>query len=182
MGRVARGGGTVAAYVWDYAGQLQLARYFWHAATVLDPAATAHDQSVQFPLCHPEPLAALFAKTGLQDVAVEAIEVPTIFRDFDDYWQPHLLGGSAIAQRYVASLDEGQRTALRERTARHVADGRGWVDPLDRPRLGRPGHHDMSGGASFFVIRDGATEAMGCGTEFEPPDSSRWSTPRRIGA
>ena len=37
MQRVARVGGTVAAYVWDYAGQMQLMRYFWDAAVALDP-------------------------------------------------------------------------------------------------------------------------------------------------
>jgi hypothetical protein len=66
-------------------------------------------------LCHPEPLAALFAGAGLRDVTVEAVVVPTLFRDFEDFWQPHLLGGSSPAQRYAASLGDGQRTALRER-------------------------------------------------------------------
>lgn len=32
MKRVARPGGTVAAYVWDYAGKMELMRYFWDAA------------------------------------------------------------------------------------------------------------------------------------------------------
>ncbi len=37
MTRVARPGGTVAAYVWDYAGRMELMRYFWDAAVELDP-------------------------------------------------------------------------------------------------------------------------------------------------
>ena len=37
--RVARPGGTVAAYVWDYAGRMELIRRFWDAAVELDPAA-----------------------------------------------------------------------------------------------------------------------------------------------
>jgi hypothetical protein len=48
-------------------------------------------------------------------VMVQAVVVPIMFQDFDDYWQPHLLGGSSPAQRYVASQGAGQRTALRER-------------------------------------------------------------------
>ena len=36
--RVTRTGGTVAVYVWDYAGEMQLMRYFWVAAATLDPA------------------------------------------------------------------------------------------------------------------------------------------------
>ena len=115
MMRAARRGGTVAAYVWDFAGERQFTRYFWQAATAFDPVAAAQDPSLQFPLCQPEPLAALFAGAGLQAVTVQAVVVPTVFRDFDDYWQPHLLDGSSPAQRYVASQGAAQRAALRER-------------------------------------------------------------------
>ena len=114
MVRAAHPGGTVAGYVWDFAGERQFQRYFWRAATALNPEAIALEQSMQFPLCHPEPLAALFSSANLQSVAVDAIDVPAVFRDLDDYWQPYLAGGSAIAQRYATSLDDEQRTALRE--------------------------------------------------------------------
>jgi len=126
MVRVARPGGTVAAYVWDYAGRMQLVRTFWQAAITLDAAAITHDQGVQCPLCQPEPLIALFTAAGLQDVTVQAIDVATVFRNFEDYWQPHVLGGSGIAQRYVSSLADGQRVALRARlqaTLPKAADG-----------------------------------------------------------
>jgi SAM-dependent methyltransferase len=115
MMRAARRGGTVAAYVWDFTGERQFTRYFWQAAAALDPAATAHYPIRQSPLCQPEPLAALFRGAGLQAVTVQAVVVPIVFRNFDDYWRPHLLGGSSPAQRYVASQGDGQRTALRER-------------------------------------------------------------------
>src|SRR5215207_1116701 len=95
MVRTARPGGTVAAYVWDLAGERQFTRYLWQAATALDPAAAAQDPSTQVSVCHPEPLAALFVGAGLQVVTVEAVVVPTVFRDFDDYWQPYLLAGSS---------------------------------------------------------------------------------------
>ena len=115
MARIARRGGTVAAYVWDFAGERQFQRYFWEAATALDPAAAPLAQSMRFALCHPEPLAALFGAVGLRDVAVQASDVPAVFRDVDDYWQPYLAGGSAAAQRYAASLGQARRDALRER-------------------------------------------------------------------
>jgi SAM-dependent methyltransferase len=114
MARATATGGTVAAYVWDPTGDGQFTRYLWRAATALDPAAAAQDPSLQAPMCRPEPLAALFAGAALQAVTVEAAVVPIVFRDFDDYWQPHLLGGSSPAQRYVASQGAGMRTALRE--------------------------------------------------------------------
>jgi SAM-dependent methyltransferase len=115
MVRAAHDGGSVAAYVWDFGGEGQFTRYFWQAATALDPAATVLDPGMQSSLCRPEPLAALFVGAGLEAVTVQAVVVPAVFRDFDDYWQPHLLGGSSPAQRYVASLGDGPRTALRER-------------------------------------------------------------------
>jgi hypothetical protein len=108
-------GGTVAAYVWDPTGEGQFTRPLWQAATMLDPAATTQDPIRHLSVCQPEPLAALFAGAGLRDVTVDAVVVPTVFRDFDDFWQPHLLGGSSPAQRYVTSLSADQRTALRER-------------------------------------------------------------------
>ncbi len=114
MARAARPGGVVAAYVWDYAGEMQLMRHFWDAAVALDPAARALDEGARFPLCRPEPLAALFRGAGLQDVEVQAIDVPTVFRDFDDYWLP-FLGGQGPAPGYARSLDEERRAALRER-------------------------------------------------------------------
>jgi SAM-dependent methyltransferase len=118
MVRAARPDGTIAGYVWDFAGERQFQRYFWRAATVLDSTAIALEQSMQFPLCQPEPLAALFASAGLQTVVVHAIDVPAVFRDLDDYLQPYLVGSSAIAQRYATAFDEERRTALREQMDR----------------------------------------------------------------
>jgi SAM-dependent methyltransferase len=111
MVRSARIGGTVASYVWDYAGEMQLMRHFWDAAVALDPAARDLDEGVRFPLCRPDALAALFRKAGLSAIETRAIDVPTVFRDFDDYWAPFL---TAQAPAYARSLDEPRRTALRD--------------------------------------------------------------------
>jgi hypothetical protein len=89
-------------------------RYFWDAAVALDPAAGELDEGRRFPLCRPEPLAGLFRDAALTDVDARAIDVPTVFRDFDDYWTP-FLGGQAPAPGYAMSLDEGRRGVLRER-------------------------------------------------------------------
>jgi SAM-dependent methyltransferase len=92
MGRVARLGGRVAAYLWDYAGEMQMMRHFWVAAVSLAHKATQLDEGRRFPICQPEPLAELFRTAGLRTVEVCAIDVPTYFRDFDDYWTPFLGG------------------------------------------------------------------------------------------
>ena len=90
-------------------------RCFWDAAAALDPAgARGKDEALRFALCRPEPLRALFEGTGLRNVAVDAIAVPTVFRDFDDYWSPFLAGG-APAPAYCMSLDAARRAVLRER-------------------------------------------------------------------
>jgi SAM-dependent methyltransferase len=114
MARAACGGGVVAAYVWDYAGKMQLMRHFWNAASALDPAAAGLDEGRRFPICKPEPLRELFQAAGLQEVAVRAIDIATDFQDFDDYWSP-FLGGQGPAPSYAMSLSEERRAALRER-------------------------------------------------------------------
>jgi hypothetical protein len=100
--------------VWDYAGQMQLIRYFWDAAVALDPSASSLDEGKRFPLCQPQALRKLFQKAQLAEVMISAIEVPTTFRNFEDYWTP-FLGGQGPAPGYAMSLMEEQRTALRER-------------------------------------------------------------------
>lgn len=113
MVRVGKGG-TIAAYVWDYAGKMELMRYFWDAAVELDPDAAKMDEGVRFPLCRPETLDQLFASAGLEEIEVKAIEIPTSFANFDDYWQP-FLGGQGPAPAYAMSLNETARVRLRDR-------------------------------------------------------------------
>lgn len=111
--RVTTPGGVAAAYVWDYAEGMAMMRYFWDAAMTLDPAAAELDEGRRFPLCRPESLGELWADAGLDKVAVQAIEVPTVFADFDDYWMP-FLGGQGPAPGYAMSLTEEHRRALRD--------------------------------------------------------------------
>jgi SAM-dependent methyltransferase len=112
MIRALRIGGT-GAYVWDYAGKMQLMRYFWDAAAALDGAVFALDEGQRFPLCQAKPLQELFKTARLGEVKVQSIDVATVFRDFDDYWSP-FLGGEGPAPSYAMSLSEEQRVTLRE--------------------------------------------------------------------
>ena len=114
MVRVTRPGGTAAAYVWDYAGEMQMMRRFWDAAVALNPAALDKDEGRRFPVCRPEPVTALFKNAGLANVEVRAIDAPTVFENFDDYWAP-FLGGQAPAPGYCMSPSEDLRAALRDR-------------------------------------------------------------------
>lgn len=139
--RAAAAGGLVAAYVWDYAGRMELIRQFWDAAVAMDPTAAFHDEGVRFPLCQPERLEELWHATGLAEVETRGIEVDTVLADFEDYWSS-FLGGQGPAPGYAMSLNEERRAALRERIRARLpteADGsihliaRGWAV------TGRPG-------------------------------------------
>jgi SAM-dependent methyltransferase len=113
MARVVRPGGTVAAYVWDYADGMELIRRFWDAAIALDPEAIEVDEGRRFPICRPGMLGAIFREVGLAGVEARAINVPTVFKDFDDFWAP-FLGGQGPAPGYAMGLSEDQRSRLRE--------------------------------------------------------------------
>ena len=102
------------SYVWDYAGEMQMMRRFWDAAVALNPAALDKDEGRRFPVCRPEPVTALYKNAGLANVEVRAIDAPTVFENFDDYWAP-FLGGQAPAPGYCMSLSEDLRAALRDR-------------------------------------------------------------------
>jgi SAM-dependent methyltransferase len=110
--RVTTSDGTVAAYVWDYAGRMDLMRHFWSAAAELDPEAARLDEA-RFPLCRPDALSALFTGASLEGVDVTAIDIRTPFASFDDYWRP-FLGGQGPAPAYAMSLDEPARSRLRD--------------------------------------------------------------------
>ncbi|MGV1009076.1 MAG: class I SAM-dependent methyltransferase [Dermatophilaceae bacterium] len=111
--RVVRAGGLVAAYVWDYAEGMGMLRRFWDAEAALDEAGLDPDEGLRFPLCRPEPLRRLWTDAGLADVAVGALEVATVFEDFQDYWEP-FLGGQGPAGGHLTSLAPARQQALRE--------------------------------------------------------------------
>ena len=113
MVRVTSVGGRVALYVWDYAGEMQLMRYFWDAAVTLNPAAKKLDEGERFPICNSGGLLQLFRDAGLRQTEARAVDAPTAFRSFDDYWTP-FLGGQGPAPGYAMSLNEEQRAELRE--------------------------------------------------------------------
>ncbi len=122
MARIVRPGGTVALYVWDYAGHMQVMRRFFDVAIGLDPAAVEYDDGVKAPVCRPGPLGDLFRHCGLGDVSVRAIDIPAAFDSFDDYWTP-FLGGTGSAPKYCASLDDGARERLRQALQQQLPTG-----------------------------------------------------------
>ena len=115
MKRIVRSGGTVGFYVWDYpGGGVAFMRAFWTAAVTLDPAARELTEDKRFPFCTREGLAGLVGEAGLGEPEIVAIESPSVFRDFDDYWIPFTLGAGP-APGYCASLSPEARERLRTR-------------------------------------------------------------------
>ena len=117
-----RPGGTVAGYVWDYASRMQFLRFFWDEVVGMDPAARELDEGVRFPLCRRDALASILRDVGMEDVTADAIEIPTRFESFPEYWRP-FLGRTGPGPAYVASLSEEKRSELRDRLERRLAPG-----------------------------------------------------------
>ena len=113
MNRIVRSGGVVAAYVWDYADKMEFLRYFWDAVVELDESAQSLHEGNRFPTCHPDALLQLWQGAGFNNISVEAIDVPTVFSDFESYWQPFTLGNFP-APKYVSSISESQQKKLRD--------------------------------------------------------------------
>ena len=112
MARVAVPGGTVSAYVWDYADGMEIIKVFWDVATSLDPAASQLHEGARFPVCNPSALHEVFEGAGFTRVETAPLDLTAEFIDFDDYWRP-FLGGQGPAPAYAVALPEEQRTALR---------------------------------------------------------------------
>lgn len=111
MARVTRPGGTVAACVWDHAGDRGPLSPFWLAAH--DVSATVHDES-DLAGARSGHLAELFASAGLQDIQSTELSVGVHYESFDEWWEPYTLGvGPAGA--YTAKLTPDHREALRTR-------------------------------------------------------------------
>lgn len=111
MAKSVKAGGLVAAYVWDYVDKMEMMRYFWDAAIQIDSDAKELDSGQRFPICHPDNLQTLFEEAGLKAIDVVAIDIETVFKDFDDYWQPYIAAQGSVS-KYLRSLNDETRDAL----------------------------------------------------------------------
>jgi ubiquinone/menaquinone biosynthesis C-methylase UbiE len=122
MERVTRPGGTVAAAVWDYAGEMTLLRRFWDAAVAVDPSAEDRDEGRCMPFCAPDELAALWSAAGLAEVSVVPAIVTARYEGFEDLWEP-LERGVGPSGAHAASLAADQRAAVKEELRRRLDVG-----------------------------------------------------------
>jgi ubiquinone/menaquinone biosynthesis C-methylase UbiE len=110
MVRVARTGGTVAGYVWDFADMhtpgWPLARGLL-AVGVTPPVLPGTTVSTL------DALQTLFLSAGLVDVGTKAIDVSMQYRDFDDYWNsatPRFLP----SVQAIAALPQSDQSRVRD--------------------------------------------------------------------
>ena len=110
MARVTRGGGVVAASVWDLAGGRAPLSVYWEAASSVDAGAIDESGLAGTREGH---LAGLFAAAGLRELEETTQTVRSEFATFDEWWEPYTLGvGPAGA--HAAGLDAGLRERVRE--------------------------------------------------------------------
>ena len=94
-------------------------RYFWDAAVEIDDNAREHDEGIRFPICQEGHLESLLREAGLKQVEATAIEIKTVFQNFDDYWQP-FLGKVGSAPGYMASMNPEAMEKLEEKLRRSL--------------------------------------------------------------
>ncbi len=119
MRRVVKPGGVAAVYVWDYAGEMQLMRYFWDVAAELDPAARDLAEGLRFPLCRPGPLAELARAAGLDEVATRPWTCPPCFEI-----------STTTGRRFSGVRGRRPRTACRSARSAGPRCGSGSVRPF----------------------------------------------------
>ncbi|MBV9832305.1 MAG: class I SAM-dependent methyltransferase [Marmoricola sp.] len=108
----ARVAGTVAAYVWDYAGGVEMLSRFWDAASEVAGHPVAASEATTFAGFDATRLAEIWGEAGLRLVSTGTLAIEMVFDDLDDLWTP-VLGGAGPAPAYVATLDADTREHVR---------------------------------------------------------------------
>ncbi len=98
MKRVVRPSGTVAVYVWDFAGGGEIAQHIGAAIAARDPKAAEHCANVRHDeRTRLEALSQLFKEAGLDNAGTLPIEIGVEFGDFDFYWSSNIGFASPVA-------------------------------------------------------------------------------------
>lgn len=108
MRRVARAGGAVAAYVWDFSeelspsGPLRRAMRRFGAQVPMIPGT---------PESRLNRLRALFDEVGLERIETKSIDVCLAYKDFEDFWKAQT-PSYVPTTKIIASMTESDRTRL----------------------------------------------------------------------
>ena len=108
MRRVARAGGLVAGYVWDFAEELSPSGPLRRAMrrSGLDVPGIPGTEASRL-----EALRALFQGAGLERIETRTIDVCLAYTDFQDFWRAQT-PGYAPTTKLIAAMKESERTRL----------------------------------------------------------------------
>jgi SAM-dependent methyltransferase len=111
MARVTRGGGTVAACMWDTtAGGMTMLRIFWTAVRSVD--SRAQSERAMAGTAEGD-IAERFRQAGLEQVVGGALTARAEYAGFDDFWEPFTFAVGP-AGHHLSSLSDEQQAAVRE--------------------------------------------------------------------
>ncbi|MBI5261568.1 MAG: class I SAM-dependent methyltransferase [Bradyrhizobium sp.] len=113
MARVTKGGGIVAASVWDFRGGAPYLRMLFDTAAMLDPeeGGATRARAFSMPLTNPGELTAMWQRIGLREIVESFLTIRMEFASFADYWEP-FLGGQGVTGSYVKGLPAEKRSLL----------------------------------------------------------------------
>jgi ubiquinone/menaquinone biosynthesis C-methylase UbiE len=110
MRRVARAGGIVAGYVWDFAAELSpswpLRRGMRQFGADVPELPGTRDSSIGA-------LTSLFEQAGFERIAARTIEVTLPYSDFNDFWRAQTPSYSPTT-KIVAAMTKSERVRLME--------------------------------------------------------------------
>ncbi len=108
--RVARPGGLIAGYVWDFAAERSpswpLRLGMRQCGVDIPGVPGAHDSSF-------DALSSLFERAGCEGIATTSIDVTVSFADFDQFWQAQTPSYNPVANT-IAAMTESDRLRLIE--------------------------------------------------------------------
>jgi SAM-dependent methyltransferase len=111
MARVVRPGGTVAACMWDVAGDgMTMLQTFWDAARTVDPAVLGERR---LPGGAAGDIARRMTVVGLRDVTDGALSAKAHYADFDDFWEPFTYAVGP-AGHYLRAQPPDRQARIRE--------------------------------------------------------------------
>jgi ubiquinone/menaquinone biosynthesis C-methylase UbiE len=109
MRRVARAGGAVAAYVWDFAEELSpsgpLRRAMRRFGVQVPPIPGTDESGLEM-------LRALFHEAGLDRIETRIIDVCLAYRNFEDFWHAQT-PNYAPTTKIIASMAESDRARVK---------------------------------------------------------------------
>lgn len=117
MARVTRGGGVVAACVWD--GPTGALAPFWDVVHTIDPEAEDEALLRGAQRGH---LTELFETAGLRDVTEDSIAVDVVHPAFEEWWEPYTYGVGPAGD-YVQRLDGKGRARLKSVARERLGNG-----------------------------------------------------------